>query len=235
MKTKIALLTPVWKRPELTRLYFDNVKRITEYKTDQFSITPIITLSETWAENLCKEYGFRYVFVDNDPLGAKMNAALKEVINEPFDWLITNGSDDFIEPTFLDEYLPHFKTKKAFGIASVNVLNQQTKEQKVWPIGYAFGALRAIRFDVLRVASISKDGFIGLWPKHLNKALDFYSAERLTQKTGTVIEIVEIETKLWDVKSDTSINRWGKIKGHVINVPLKRMPKEVVKIFQLPA
>lgn len=232
---KIALLTPVWQRPELTRLYFENVKRITQYKTDQFSVTPIIALSETWCENMCKEFGFRYVFVDNNPLGAKMNAALKEVITESFDWLITQGSDDFIEPTFLDEYLPHFKTKKAFGIASVNVLNQQTKEQKVWSIGYAFGALRAIRFDVVRVASITKDGFAGLWPKHLNKALDFYSAERLEQKTGTRIEVVEIKTRLWDVKSDTSINRWGKIKGHVINTPLNRLPKEIVKIYQLPA
>lgn len=224
---KILLFTPVWKHPNLTRLHFENVKRIVNHKPETFDITPFFVVSEDWAIDLCDEFGFRYHFTENLPLGRKLNTGLRQVINEPFDWLMTNGSDDFVNPRFLNEYLPYFESSLAFGQSKIYLMNAKTCEQKSWHIGYAFGALRCIRFDLVRQTAISKGAYGGLWGEMLNRGLDYYSMLELEKRTGKKIEVVNIKNKLWDVKTGESINRWNKFKGEPLDIPVDELPLEI--------
>ena len=223
---KILLYCPVWGRPKITRLHFDNVERMISFDPALYQIEPLYIVSEDWSKDMCIEFGFDWFQHENLPMGRKLNAGLKPVINQPFDWLLTFGSDNFCEPSFLDEYLPYFETEQAFGLNLCYAIEESTGKQKEMMIGYAFGAMRCIRWDLVR----QMDG--QLWPEMLNRGLDYYSMLNLKEATGVDVQVVNTEAKLWDVKSKGNINKFGK-DTNLVEVPAEEMPQEIQHLAQV--
>lgn len=220
---------PVWGREEITRKHFENVRRIVEYAPSFFNVVPFYVVSEYWAEKLSEEFGYNYCRAENSPLGWKMNYGLSRFINETgFDWMMQTGSDDFVEPTFLDEYAPYFSSLKVFGLKSVHLINEKngmikktTVDQGCW------GALRCIRFDVLREASFDGGAFRGIWANAQQRGLDYISSLHVHARTGFFVRPVTIDTIVFDVKSESNINRWIDIEGVIVRVPEEEIPVEI--------
>lgn len=215
---KILAIIPVWGRQRITRLQIDNLARVSKELSEYLQITPLYAISEYWAEDLCLAQGLDYFMHKNQPLGNKLNNALKSVIDEKFDFLMTCGSDNFIEPDFLKEYLPYFKQYDAFGVNVVNAIEESTGKQKEMQITYPFGAFRCIAWDLVQMMEGN------LWPENEKRGLDFYSMQKLKAETGQEIQIVYTENRVWDVKSGENINTFAKVAGNVIhcdNLPLE--------------
>lgn len=229
----ILLYTPLWQRPELTRLHLQNVRRLVEYNPAQFRITPLYVVSEKWAMELCNDFGYRWTYAENSPLGAKLNDGLRAVIDENFDWLMTMGSDDFIDATFLDEYLPYFSSLDFFGTPEAYFLDARTGRQRRSVIWYPYGALRCLRWDVVRKASFWNGQYIGLWNKKQRQGLDHASQEAIEARTGIRAYPVRIKTRLWDVKTGDNINTFRKAGQEEVTLPASELPVELQKITRL--
>lgn len=206
------------------------VKRLLEYRPARFDIYPHFVVSEQWAVDLCRHMGFSFQWADNRPVGTKLNTGLKAVINGEYDYMMTMGSDDFIEPSFLDSYAPHFGSHDAFGINVLHVLEAATGLQKRVLIGYPYGALRCIRWGVVRKSAIYRGAYRGFWTP-ISQGLDYYSMEALRERTGVTAKVVSIPERLWDVKDGHNINSFKKVGGLPIAVNPDEMPKEIRKLY----
>lgn len=209
-KIKLLFLTPIWGRKEVVRMHMDNMDRIAKANAENFEITQLYVVSEDWASNLCFEHGYQYFWHYNQPLGRKLNNGLKSVLSENFDFLVTNGSDDFCEPEILEEYLPYFSQYPAFGVNTVYAVEENTGRQKMQNIGYPFGAMRCVKWSLIRQMNGN------FWNDNDCRGLDYYSMVNLKEKTGVDIQVVYTETKIWDVKGTFNINTFSKFGGGVI-------------------
>lgn len=88
---KICVLTPIWKRHDLTDIFFSQLRE----QQKKFGFDVLIVGSEGAAsELLVANYGFQYLEFENSPLGRKMNAGLG--LLKEYDAVVVLGSDDFI-------------------------------------------------------------------------------------------------------------------------------------------
>lgn len=231
---RLLYYVPIWGRQQLTYLHMEWVKRLMNYKPSRVQVFPHFVVSEQWAVDLCRHMGFSFQWADNRPVGTKLNVGLKAVINGEFDYMMTMGSDDFIEPSFLDAYYYKcFGKLDAFGLNVLHVLDAATGQQKRVMIGYAYGALRCIRWGIVRKSAIYQGAYRGFWTP-ISQGLDYYSMEALKERTGTVVKVVSINEKLWDVKDGNNINSFRKVGGDPVTVnPQKDMPKEVRKLYHM--
>lgn len=106
---KILIFLPIWQRPEITEMCLKGIKRLAKYKPHKYQINAVAVVSEGWAKKLCNKYDIKWVYADNEPLGAKLNEGLEYCMGINFDYLMTLGSDDFIDNKLLDIYEPYFK------------------------------------------------------------------------------------------------------------------------------
>lgn len=210
----------------------ENVRRLVEFDPSRFEITPFYVVSEDWAETMCKEFDYRFHRTDNDPLGRKMNEGLRQFISEPHDWLLGLGSDDFVEPYFLDEYLPYFETRPIFGLKEVYLINEANGMIKHVAVDRGcFGALRCIRWDLLQQAAFDGERFIGIWENKQQKVLDYVSSANIKQRTGHFVYPVYIQTRLFDVKNEVNLNSYDQVAGDRVRIPIEEIPKELQYIF----
>lgn len=230
---KIILYVPVWKRPEVTRLHMQNVRRLAEYDPARFEIVPFYVVSEDWAQEMCNEFGYRFHRTENSPLGRKMNEGLRQFIDEPFDFMLGLGSDDFTSPEFLEEYLPYFETRPIFGLKEVYLINEASKAVKRVRVDRGcFGALRCISWELLQQAAYDGERFIGIWDNKQSKVLDYVSSANIKQRTGLFVYPVEIGTKLFDLKNEVNINNYDSVAGDRVRLPIEEIPKELHYLFQ---
>lgn len=210
----------------------ENVRRLVEYDSARFEITPFYVVSEDWAMDLCIEFGFDYFYTENNPLGRKMNEGLRQFINQPHDWLMGLGSDDFVNPEFLEEYLPYFETRPIFGLKEVYLINEANGMVKRCKVDRGcFGALRCIRWGLLQQAAFDGERFIGIWNNNQQRGLDYASSANIKARTGHFVYPVHIETKLFDVKNEVNINGFDIVEGERVRLPIEEMPKELRYLF----
>ena len=105
-KYKIAIITAVWKRPEVFAMFARNVHRLSK----DFDIVCCVAGSErSKSEAMVKDQGFDYVEWKNPPLGQKMNRAAMLAAKHNPDYCLMMGSDDLISPELLRNYLKHIE------------------------------------------------------------------------------------------------------------------------------
>lgn len=118
---RIVFFLACWRRPEITELCFVGLQRLAKHDPVRFDVRSFAVISEESMIPLCKKYGIDFLMHDNEPVGAKKNAGLNEVLNKyEFDYLIELGSDDLIFNGLLDYYEPLMKAGEDF-FASKNI------------------------------------------------------------------------------------------------------------------
>lgn len=168
-------------------------------------------ISETEYITLCDEFGFNWIYADNNPLGAKINKGLKRALEfKGWDYMMMMNSDDVIKAELLDKYYdPFFENKeKFFGISTVTYVNFYTGEAREFDYEYSvLGIGKCIRRDV--VEQLKGE----LYPAKLNRCLDDNMMETLRlQKIFP--RMVRYKGQLaMDFKSETNIHPWEKFKN----------------------
>lgn len=207
---KIGILTAVWKRPEITRIFAEGIKRLQK----QFDIVPVVVGSEgETSMSLCHEYGFMYLERPNEPLGHKFNEGLRVFKNIDVDYIMIMGSDDLISNNLIKAYMPFMeKRKDVIGILDIYFydilekqlhylsgygLKPQDKHRKGEPLGLA----RCIKRDVIERLQWQ------LWMNGINKGLDWTMTQRLKRirVRPVVMRLKDIGALAVDLKSRQNI------------------------------
>jgi hypothetical protein len=205
---KIQIVIPLWKRPEVTKFCFDELKKLIAESKHELRVLCVI--SESDYIKVCDDYGFNWIYADNNPLGEKINKGIKRALEfKGWDYLMMMNSDDVIKTKLIDEvYQPFFESKeKFFGISSVTYVNFHTKEARQFDYEYSvLGIGKCIRRDVV-------DEMKGnLYRPELNKCLDDTMLDNLL-KIKVYPRMVRYEGMLaMDFKSEVNIWPWEKFK-----------------------
>jgi hypothetical protein len=203
---RILVYLAVWKRPEITEICFQGIKRLQAHP--DFEIEAVAVISEEEMIPLCTRYGVNWVMAENHPLGRKKNAGLQYCKNFEFDFLMEIGSDDLIMTSLLDDYKKFMVKYDFFGVREMAFLNSQTGECKKWNSRTLYGAGRLISRKALDAVGWK------LWQDHLNKGLDMSSVINLHKKGIVYWQIPPGEyPKAVDIKSEVNIWKFDYSQG----------------------
>lgn len=90
---RLAIVTKVWKRPEVFELWAAGIKRLYPLA----DVTVCVAGSEGYkSREMVERHGFNYVETPNEPLGYKSNQALRLARLFDPDFVLFLGSDDLI-------------------------------------------------------------------------------------------------------------------------------------------
>ncbi|MBH49563.1 MAG: hypothetical protein CMG69_02275 [Candidatus Marinimicrobia bacterium] len=150
-KPTVALITAVWKRPELTKLVLDRFKNIQSELTDKINIKLIGVGSEgNKSRNLCESRGFFYVECENAPLNRKYNSASRATKQFNPDAVFRIDSDDWVTSDIFEQYLKKIEEgEDAVGLIDLYFLDLQQFILGKWN-GYGFLNNRVDRYEAWR-------------------------------------------------------------------------------------
>jgi len=204
---KIRIVIPTWKREAVTRFCFDELVKMIPKSKHEIKVT--CAISEDSYRDICDEYGFEYVFVENDPLGKKINAGIKKALESEWDYLMMMNSDDVIDVSLLDEDYDQHLGKALFGVNRVTYVNFLTKEARDFTYSFScLGIAKMIRRDVVEKAKGN------LYRPELNRCLDDTMMDNLIHSQNILPVLVQYEgQKAWDFKSEVNIWSWDHFKN----------------------
>ena len=102
---KITMVTGVWKRPEVFKMFAKGVRYLNN-EIDGLNLEVIVAGSEgEKSRKMVEDEGFTYIEIANQPLAAKMNATTLKAKESNPDYVICMGSDDVLHPSAMVHYL----------------------------------------------------------------------------------------------------------------------------------
>jgi len=216
---KILIFVTVWQRPEITKLCLAGIRRLQKYKPE-WNIEPLFIVSEDWAEEWCDQEKLNHIWVENSPLGRKMNLGIEAAMELDFTHLMFFNSDTIIDNELLDIYEPYLQGKERvfnqeiefFGIDKVHFIDMEGKRAKLVDYDLTIcGAAKVISKKFLEKYAYrvkvkwldSYSGSSGSWGLGETTWMPFFQVEDLERKD--VIEVIsKPKYTIWDVdRSDT--------------------------------
>lgn len=192
------------------------------------SVFAVLSYGDEENKNLCKLYNAeKYIEVDNEPLGKKMNQGLNVAMDCEFEYLMQLGSDDLITNEGMREL-----TKKMdegdpfFGFNKLVMLDTNTGRSKEKFYGNVFGAGRCMSKEMLETVLYHR----ALWDDDRVRGMDVNS-EKTIEKCGYPLGATPLNLKDWhilDCKSDENIWAYDYFAGCTdldTNEVLKRFSK----------
>jgi hypothetical protein len=200
---KIRAVIPLWRRPEVTKFCFDGMLELIASSKHEIAVSCV--LSEPEFIPLCEEYGFNWVFENNDPLGKKINSGIKSTLKYKYDYLMMMNSDDVVKTELIDKwYDPYFeKLNPYFGVKKVTFVNFHTHEAKEYT--YEFSVLGIGKMVHRSVVDLLKGE---LYPWQLNKGLDDHMMDRMISCKISPTFVDYDGMLAMDFKSETNIWPW---------------------------
>ena len=214
---KIAVLMPLWKRPEVFKEVLDNWRHPSKkFKIQElffFVISPtdsdINELMQLCNDFLAKDGNSGMILqVENLPVGQKMNDSIKIMLNYEWDYLMNIGSDNILSDDYWNAFFPYLYERIDMiamdGVVFVDTWSQSATKGK-YPI---VGAGRLIKRFIIE-DTISKLGF--LYHNYLNSGLDTSSMMNIKKATDCDTTIIE-GCFSCDLKTLTNIHIYDEIK-----------------------
>jgi hypothetical protein len=220
-KPIIQIILPVFHRIDLLKLCLRSIQRLQQ--DNRYTIRCLIA----WSHNEDKQ-NIGYFFdnklntsigIPNDPLGAKLNAAIEFSLNHMnhFDYYMALGSDDLLSTDYLDKINPYIsKGVRFFGPDKLLFVDQETKAAKYHQTSYMFGAGRLVHRSLLEGRNY--------WYKELNKGLDNSLTENIYECNGltpdTMAQAIASTTPLvCDIKSaSNNIHSFHSVEGEAVEL-----------------
>lgn len=198
---RLGIITAFHGRPELTALWAEH--------TAQFWVPVYAAVTEGDAENVgtAKAFGFTFVEMPNNPVGAKFQAALDMALAGGCERVMILPSDDFVSREWIDRALtfdvPYFIPQR------IAIHSPKDGTYALETNGHSctrYGAGRVISREV-----VAKIG--ALWPGGRNKSLDSESHGRITAGGFTCVAVNTKQIPLVDVKTGENIWPWRAWRG----------------------
>jgi len=205
---KVAIVSCVWKRPEVFEMFAKGVKHLIANSKLEFVV--IISGSEgDTSRNMVEKHGFIYVEMPNDQLAVKANQPVLIAKDYGIDYILAVGSDDIITPELMRLY--EYQMKK--GIDYIAVLDFYFYDTTSGRASYWGGYLEDYRKGhACGAGRMMSKKLLDKWDwqpwssKH-NKVLDTSIQEKLkaTEHTESIFSIKEKGVYALDIKSSTNM------------------------------
>lgn len=97
---KLGIISTIWKRPRLTKLFLDYY---TEVALDSgYDIEMIAVCSSDEDAQVVTSSGWNVIYADNQPITSKHNAGCEYFMDRGVDAVVNMPSDDFFTPGYFD-------------------------------------------------------------------------------------------------------------------------------------
>lgn len=118
----------MWGRLSLTRIWWQSLDRIGEqFKAADVDMQVYVAGSESAHQALCVDHRGHWIESSNDRLGLKWDTVAKAALASGADYILILGSDDFVSPGLIPEYVNLMRQGTAFaGVQAVYVADQQS-------------------------------------------------------------------------------------------------------------
>jgi hypothetical protein len=115
--TVVALVTAVWGRLEVTRVWYQFAKRFAQQcNAAGLGCRIVVGGDQPEHRTLAAENGAEWVETPNRPLGAKWNNISEQAFKESSttDYMLVMGSDDVMSPAMVSEYITAMKERRPY-------------------------------------------------------------------------------------------------------------------------
>lgn len=213
---EVTVLIPIWKRPDITRACFENLKR----QQSKFKFNVVVVGSEgDVSENLTKEFGFTYLEFSNEFLGAKLNAGLKLCKGG----VVVIGSDNFLSDSAFSYYDTIDQDKLIYsGVKYAYIFS--TKHQALSLFHYKGQSFKSIGVGRIYTKAIIKACIGKLWDDNKRNGLDTSASERCWASGGK--ELITDSFSVIDVKHSHNLT-----SPEIFRAGERRNIKEIEKVF----
>ena len=219
-KTKIIILIPCWRRPEIFKLVSDQLHHFVDANKKMYNLTVMYVFSDEDPdiEQLAEIYNTAsykraYTFCDNYQLGRKHNTGINAACELGFDYLMNMGSDDLLHADLLKLYKPEIDKRTAiFGINKLYFHDKASKRTLFFSYYNNLHVVGAGRMIHKSVINRLHERYGCVYESAAMRGMDGSSADRM-HNCGfrqTVIDPGEFPY-LVDIKSDENINDFDKI------------------------
>lgn len=210
---KLAIVTAVWKRPEVFKLFAKSIELISKIRGLEAVV--IVAGSEGQkSRRLVKSFGFEYVEMDNRFLSNKFNAAAEKAKSFNPDYLMITGSDDLISVDLMRFYMKQTKKKPdIIGVLDFYYYDLVSKKSMYWSgypprrHGEPAGALRMISKRLMK--KLDWQPFDPGRPKGIDSGL--WRRVNEIDHSRCIFSMKDFGLFAVDVKSETNITpfqRW---------------------------
>jgi len=203
-KTKILVLVPVYKRPEIFKIFAENLNFPSWIEA---KVVAVLSKEDKFlSQNVrtCTKHNFVITYSDNEPLGAKMNHGIEwGSLFTDWQYLMNIGSDDIINDDYWEKVQAHLLNGiNMVGMNQIYAFNCYSNDTLKLKIDMIWGGGRLIKRDIIE-QTIDKLGYI--YTPYMSSGLDTDSQANIIQVTDLVPTIID-GCYLLDLKTDTNIN-----------------------------
>jgi hypothetical protein len=179
---RIAVLTALWQRRELSRLMLRHLAQQQERLAKYVTLSIHCAVSDEAGLENAERVGAWYCQVDNHPLGAKYNAGLAEVRqHDPCDAVCVLGSDNFVTDALWLKWAEVLDAGVDYaGVLDAYKYDLATQALSYWPgydelrrVGEPMGSGRLYSRRLLDEVDWH------LWDSNLDRGLDWSVTQRL--------------------------------------------------------
>lgn len=203
----IAVIVPFFKREEITRLCFENLKK--QSKKFELDVYTCGSEGET-SETLANEYGFNYLEFANEPLSCKLNALIKGTKKGDYDGVLILGSDNFLNNTLFNFYTKlDIEQGKVYGFDDIYFYD--VNKQKLFTNGEYFHNKITIGVGRLYTRGFLESVDYNVWKGKKNNGLDGLASKQIGNNE-IKISAKDNKVKILDVKHEFNITN-PKITG----------------------
>jgi hypothetical protein len=205
---KIAIITAVHGRHDVTRLCFERLYRVIQ--SCPYDVRVYVSGNDYKHRVLAVDLGFQWVDTSNHWVSKKFNNALLHAKLWQPDYVMTLGSDDLLHPDLFLYCSDSLRNGvEIFGFNRMIVWEPLTGRKKLFN-GYdnpkTLGACRFYSAEVCGHFDWE------LWPWHKNHGLDT-AASKLCNIAGFTETLIDAPPLFVDIKTGESLNKFDTIPG----------------------
>lgn len=215
---KVLLISAIYKREEITELFFKNVQVMIN-STKNYDVQVLIVGSEgEKSKKLTEKYGFNYIEHVNAPVSKKFNSLSINAKKYDPDYVVLFGSDDVMSPNFLNSTILEMEYKKIdlLGFSDLYFYDTLTDDLVYWG-GYTNGRKDPIGCGRVFSSKVLEKLNWKLWGNYnQNRGLDGITANLVKRHFDfNNYKMSDLGIKIVDVKSDFNITNFKLYKNTV--------------------
>jgi hypothetical protein len=209
---KICIITAVWKRPEIFKIFAESILSL------EGDIEVCVAGSEfEVSKDMVQSYGFNYIEAENDPLGAKFNKACMIASKIKAHYYLFLGSDDIINQELYNKYLTLIGKGYEYMYLTDGYFYDKVSRKCMYWSGYSRSRSRfktGLALGCGKVVSrrLMERANWRPFETHVNKGLDssFNRRMKLSDKYSIPIRVKDTDMCVMDIKSSTNITPFEK-------------------------
>ena len=226
-RLKLAIVTAVWKRPEVFELFAKGIHALTV--NTAIDIYVIVAGSEGKAsQKMVEKHGFIYVEVPNEPLATKVNQPVLIAKRLKVDYVLCLGSDDLISIELLKVYEEYMRKGIDFiAVTDFYFYDMESKKAAYWGgytenwrKGHTAGAGRLLSKRLLNYWDWKP------WEIKDSKILDtsIQNKLKITPHSSMIFSLKDKGVFALDIKSETNMTPF-KLWDNTRFVPVETIKK----------